>query len=56
MHAHKVFVRYKKYGLRRSRDYEKKVWAGIAQTSYQAMKTQFFKFLVRLGAIYLLRT
>ena len=51
MHARKVFVRYIKYGLRGSRDYEKKMCAGIAQTSYQAMKTQFSKFLVKLGAI-----
>ena len=27
----------------------KKVCAGIAQTSYQALKSQIFKFLVKLG-------
>ena len=49
MPAHKFFVRYRKIWPKRIQKLLKKGCAAIAQTSYQALKKQIFKFLVRLG-------
>ena len=54
-HAHKVFLRNGKYDRKGPRNFEKKVCAGIAQTSCQVTKTQFFQFSESFGAKYLLR-
>ena len=49
MHPHMFLVRYRKYGLRGSRNYE--TCAGIAQTSFQAPKTIFKLFSQLWGQI-----